>query len=156
MSDRLDELGVDQYLAECVQIEPLAIEEEFVRVPADLAYWNERYTRAVDAFHRAKIRVSKLEALLSIEHREALTANGKATEKMIEAAVESDQRLLDARDSLVNAEVEKVRLAGYCEAVRTKRDMIISIGAHLRAEMGGDPSIRSQQAGARKLRNDRG
>jgi len=49
--------------------------------------------------------------------------------------------------------VEKIRLYGVIDAVRTKRDMLISIGAQVRAEMESDPSIRERSRG-RKLVNE--
>ena len=156
---RIHDIDVDAFLAECVKIEPLAIEEEYVRMPADLAYWNERYALALEDMQRAKLRSDKLEAFLKIEHRERLVQESKSnkdikvTESTVEAAVDNDERMAQAREDLLMAEVQKVRIAGTCEAVRTKRDMLISMGAHIRAEMQGDPSIRSAQAGARAMRN---
>ena len=150
---KLRELNVEAYLADCVQMEPLAIEEEFVRMPADLAYWNERYATAYKGLALAEQRRRKLEALLRIEYREKMLADQKKpTESMVDAAVATDDRMLAARDDQIMAEVEKVRIQGVCEAVRCKKDMLISMGAHMRAEMNGDPTIRAQARDQRTIR----
>lgn len=152
--DELDEL--DTYLKDSVRIVPEAIQEEFVRLPADLALWNHRYAQAYQLFVTRKVDADRLEALLEIEHRERLTMAGKTTESQVKAAVETDSRMYDARRALIDAEVEKVRLNGVLDAVRSKRDMLISIGAHQRAEMQGDPSIRTARRGASGFDRDRG
>lgn len=151
---KLHDIDVDEYLAESVQVYPESLQEEFVRVPADLAYWNARYAEAVRAYQLSKIDLSRTESALRIEVRESLMAGGaKVTESMIEAAVVGDDRFHDCRLREVEAEVEKIRLYGVIDAVRTKRDMLISIGAQVRAEMESDPSIRERSRG-RKLVNE--
>src|ERR1700690_4016698 len=83
-----DQLG--KYLAECVQIEPLVITEEFVRLPSDMAFWNERYSNAYQAFLQAKIITEQTRNRLWGEHKnrlEVLSTRGKVTISDIEAAV---------------------------------------------------------------------
>jgi hypothetical protein len=145
--------NLDSYVTDAVTIEPLALEEEFVRMPADLAYWNNQYANALRTYQLAKRAVEQLNALLTIEHRERLNrVVNRVTEAMIDSAVQIDERMDEAKEALIHAEVDKVRIAGVCEAVRTKRDMLISIGAHVRAEMARDPVIRTQHADAREHR----
>jgi hypothetical protein len=149
---KIHELDVDEYLYESVRIEPLALEEEFVRMSADLAYWNQRYAAAVREHLTSKIAIERTASHLRIIHRERLTAENPKppTESMVEAAVNTDEQMDKARAALIDAEVEKVRLAGVLDAVRTKRDMLVSLGAHVRAEMQADPSIRSDVAAGRR------
>jgi hypothetical protein len=175
---QIHDLEIDDYLKDCTRIEPTALEEEFVRLPSDLAYWNERYSRAFKAFLCAKIDFERAEARAHIECRETLMieAVGKAAEVTvstteepkgkkapvvkvkaptvddINAATMEHPDLVKAREALLNAEVEKVRLFGVLDAVRAKREMIVSLGAHIRAEMQGDPSLREQSLGARRAR----
>jgi hypothetical protein len=128
-----------------------------VRVPADLAYWNAQYAAANERFLTAKIEAERTRSSLWLEHRAKLEDAGKKpTEKMVDAAVESDDRNYDARVALMRAEVEKGRLNGILDAVRTKRDMIVSIGAHQRAEMQGDPSLRALARNERTRRGEDG
>jgi hypothetical protein len=148
---QLNELEVEDYLADSVQIEPMALQEEYVRIAPDIAYWNARYSKALEMFLRSKIDLDTTEARQYIAHRERmLNAGAKVTKAQIEAAVTTDQQVIEARMLLVAAEVEKNRLNGVCEAVRTKRDMLVSLGAHVRAEMQGDPSLRTESADVRR------
>ena len=147
---KLHDLDVDKYLAECVQIFPEGLQEEFVRLPADLAYWNARFAEALRGFLTGKINLDRTEARCRIEERERLgAAGGKVTESMVESAVEAAPEMEKAREALMEAEVEKVRLYGVLDAIRAKRDMLISLGAQHRAEMAGDPSIRERDRAAR-------
>jgi len=150
---QLKGLTVEAYLKECVMVEPLAIEEEFVRLPADLAYWAERYALAYGVEAKAKSHRTRLHALLSIEYRESLGQSpgvGRVTEALVEAKVENDVRYIAAVNHHIDADVDLVRLKGVVDAIRTKRDMLISIGAHVRAEMGTDPTLRRDHQAARQ------
>lgn len=143
----------DDYIRECVRIAPEALEEEFVRLPADLAYWNGQYADATREHLVAKLDLDRLYARLVIEHRERLAnTNNKVTESMVESAVSNDDNYAAGRLRLIETEVDKVRLQGVVDAVRSKRDMIISIGAHIRAEMAGDPHLREEARGRRMVR----
>ena len=48
-----------------------------------------------------------------------------------------------------DADGRRLKLQGVLDAVRTKKDMLVSLGASMRAEMQGDPSIRAAHAEAR-------
>ena len=48
-----------------------------------------------------------------------------------------------AKEDLVEAESEKQKLRGKVEVVSAKKEMLISLGAHIRVEMS-DPMIRAQ------------
>lgn len=145
---KLHDLDVDEFLKDCVTIEPMALEEEFVRLPADLAYWNERYSMANRTFLRAKIDRERTEARLTIQLREELAKTmpegKKPTVDAVGAAVKDHADMNAARNAEIDAEIEKARLYGVLDAVRAKKDMLVSIGAHHRAEMAGDPRIREE------------
>ncbi len=152
---RLNDLEVDDYLAKGVEIDPLSLQEEYIRLPADLGYWSMKYANAFRVYSYARLRRKRLEALLSIEHRERLADDGKrATEGMVSVAVETDPRFAEALAGEVEAEVEKVRLWGVLDAIRAKKDMLVSFGAQLRAEMDSDPTIRASRANAKLGKND--
>ena len=119
-----------------VRIEPSVLNEEFVRLPSDLAYWNEVYANAVGALLDARRKVEETEALVYKELKSIVDDKGKApTEAHMKANVTDDLRLKLARQNEDEAEVTKVRASGVVEAIRAKRDMLISLGAHIRAEM---------------------
>jgi len=152
------------YLKDCVRIEPLALEEEFVRMPADLAYWNERYAKAVRAHLIGKIEVDRARAWARQALRIKLTnpenahmlGGGKVTEALLESFIALDPTVKEVETNEIEAESKKIRLHGIIEAIRTKRDMLISLGANMRAEMQNDPMIKNEQREAREQRKQGG
>ena len=146
---------VEDYLVASVQIEPMAMQEEYVRIAPDLAYWNDRYAKVLKSFQIAKLEVETTEARLYIQQRNAMLDEGKKpTEAQINTAVTIDPELREVKMELIMAEVEKVRIAGVCDAVRTKRDMLVSLGATMRAEYASEPSIRAQARDVRRVREN--
>lgn len=136
--------STDKYLQQCVQIDPLNISNEFTRVAAELAYWNEKYAEALRMSLHAKIQRERMHASLYFEKRKQFEAAGtKVTEAGLEAAIEVDPRYANLRDEEADANGEYARLRGVSEAVKTKKDMLVSLGAQVRAEMD-DPVIRQQ------------
>lgn len=146
--DKLKEIGAEQFLIECVDIDPIEIDEEFLRQPADLAYWHERYAQAVRRQLDAKHSVPQAEAEMYIDIRDNLIPGEKMTEPNIKAHVATSQKVIDAQAELSKAESEKQRCKGYAEAVASKGNMLQSIGAKLRIEMR-DPAVREEQVGRR-------
>ena len=134
----------DQYQRDCVEILPEAIHEEYVRLAADLGYWNAQYAAAVKAYLSSKVEADILERELYPVIRAQLEQAGKVTEKMVDAALAQSEVWEDAQRLKVTTEGEKLRLYGVLDSVRAKKDMIISLGAHLRTEMEGDPVLREQ------------
>ena len=147
----------DKYLHECTQIEPTFLQEEFVRLPADLAYWNQRYSEAYRVWLEAKHAVERHAAVMSIAIREQLmvTNKGRATISEVEQLLHRDAAYDQLKRAEIVAETEKVRLYGVLDALRTKREMVISLGAHIRAEMSNDPLIRQQRALDEEVRRSR-
>jgi hypothetical protein len=130
-----------ELLKEALEIDDGQIKAEFIRLPADMAYWNARYSDAILAHLRAKWAAETAEGECYIAQRERLEAEGKVTEKKIESAVATDPMYVAARNAEIEAEAERARLRGVVEAIATKRDMLMSLGAYIREEMR-DPLIR--------------
>jgi len=138
----LHDTSLDEYARECVQIDRHDLQGEFMRVAADLAYWNEQYAVAYGAHTRSKLEAERIEAELRIAVRERLEDAGKkTTESMVDANVTRHKTYLAARAAQIDAEEAKVRLGGYLDAIRAKREMLISLGAMVRSEMRADPTI---------------
>jgi hypothetical protein len=141
---------LDEYLRKCVRIDPLDIQTEFIRIPGDLAYWNDRYAEALREHLTSKTDLEVLKAQLQPLVRQALLdAGGKVTEAQVAAAIETHDEVIEAKHRCITAEVEKNRLFGSLDAIRSKKEMLVSLGAHLRAEMGGDPALRDQVRASR-------
>lgn len=156
--DDSDEVAADAaYLTECASVDRDDISEEFVKLPGQLAYWNARYAEALDAFLVAEANVKLIRGQRTPIVREIVkeTATGRATEAMFEAAVEEDEEVQEAVRRRIKAEVKKARMFGALDTMRAKKEVLISLGAHIRAEMGGDPLIRDEQRTISERRRDR-
>jgi hypothetical protein len=154
---------LDPDFAKCVAIEPMALQEEFSRVPSDIAYWNEVYAQAYQAWLELKLARERTWAQAYQEKQSFLLTLGKSgrgpTVGEIEAEVTQSSEYLEVRSKEIAAETEKIRTGGMVDALRSKRDMLISLGAHQRAEMQHDPSISSnrvEQAVMAARRNEQG
>jgi hypothetical protein len=166
-------IEVEDFLKDSVAIKdntPLVLQEEFMRAPVDLAYWNERFVQALKRFQGAKIGCERINARLHLEMKERLTASAKAsvadtdgkkstvkapTVGDIESAVELDAEYIAARDLVTDTECEKARIWGVVEAIKMKRDMLIQLGSHTRVEMQNDPMLRDEVRSAREFKAGR-
>lgn len=139
------DIQVDEYLLECVTIEPTMLNEEFVRIPVDLAYWHERYSEAIRAHLLAKLAYDQLRARVGLEVREEVAAAGvKKTVGDIEAMITVHPEVSAAYLDFVEADAERQAIRNRCEAVQAKREMLQSLGAKMRAEIMSDPALRDQ------------
>jgi len=147
---KIHDVEVDEYLSSSVQIEPTTIEEEYIRMPADMAYWGHRYAEAHKEFLKAKMQHDRVLARLRLEMRETLAAEGKKpTESMVDSHVELTKTWLDSKTAEIDAEANREHLRCTLDAIRTKREMLVSLGATVRAEMQANSIIRDQMRGTR-------
>lgn len=143
---------VEDALADAVRIEPVALQEEFVRLPGDLAYWGARYSDAYRAATMAELDRKRVFAKLRLSWRARLQAQGKeggsgrVTDSMVDAQVEVDDEYQGALLREAEAEVERERTKLALDAVRAKRDMLLGLGGIVRDAMRGDPQVREEQA----------
>lgn len=148
--------------ARVVAIDEAAVGYEFYAISAHMGYWGARFADASRAFLLAKARHHAVGAAAGLRIR----ADGnitmpdgrpvKLTEEAIKQAVICDAAVARAELQFIEAEAEKIRLGTLLEALRTKRDMLVSIGANIRAEMDGNPSIRREARASRSYRDDDG
>ncbi len=142
-----DDFDPAEYLGECTRIDDLALDGEFIRVPADLAYWSGRYADAHRAHLLAKHALDTTHARLHLSIKAEADINKmKMTVADLDAAVKSHDEYLGAVLDLIDADADRLRLRGALEAVAAKKDMIQSLGAKLRAEMGADPMVRADHS----------
>lgn len=138
----INDLEVDAYLYSCVTLDPTVITDEMSKVSGDFAYWANRYAKSHREFLRAKLLVKRINAQSHAEKRDLLHATrGKATVADIDSACTLDEAVQEAEAHFIECEYERENLKGTLEAVRAKRDMLITLGAHMREEMKGNPRI---------------
>lgn len=151
---KIHDLEVDQLVVDSVSIDDLQINEEYKRIPTDLAYWNTRYAKALRSHLLAKLTLDQTEARLRIVHRADLeTRTSRVTESMVEAAVMEDSEYTDAKMGTISTEADLAFCKGIAAATAAKKDVLQSLGAQIRAEIGSDLVLREQAAFARKQRS---
>lgn len=152
MFDKDDgEILVTKEMLDAVKIDDLALDEEFIRFPGDLAYWNAKYAKSLEAYLIAKHEFEVTKARLWIEIKnEELAADNKVTVDDIKCMVMLREEWEEAHLAFIRAEVQKEKMKKFTEAVSSKKDMLQSLGAKLRVELEGDPSIRHQHREARQ------
>jgi hypothetical protein len=133
----------EKLIRSATQIEPIAINEEFVRLPGDLAYWNGVYADAVRNLLDAQRLSDAGEARIREGYRAKVTE--KVTEKYLDSCVAMDADFAKLREAEDDAEANKARAAGIVDAIRAKREMLVSLGAHMRAEMQPGPTINTME-----------
>ena len=139
---KIHDLEVDEYLSECVRINSDNLQEEFCRVPADLAYWGERMADAAKDAKLAKLHREKTESVLYAKHRAELSNFGKTTEAAIRAAVVDDPAYEKAKIREIEADAAATAFKNRFWAVSAKKDLVQSLGATIRVEMQRDPLVR--------------
>ena len=137
--------NTDEYYRESCTIVPEQIHAEYVGMSAALAYWNARYADAQEVFLTAKADFDILEReLYPVVRTELEAPSVRVTEKMVETAMAQSGAWCDAKRGLAKAEADKLRAFGVLDAVRSKKEMLVSLGAQLRAEMQGDLRLREE------------
>jgi hypothetical protein len=128
-------------------IDPINLNDSFVRLPGDLAYAGALYKDAVKNYLVAKRDFQIREAELRLRTRALLKSEGsKITESIVEATVLTNPAWAEAKKKYIESEAEMTGAKLKIEAIKAKRDMLIQMGAQYREEMKADPQIRSAAA----------
>lgn len=132
---------------EVFNIDPINLNESFVRLPGDMAYAGALYRDSVQAYLTAKRDFQVKEAEIRLVTRARLKGEGsRVTESTVEATVLTNPAWSSAKQTYIEAEAEMTGAKLRVEAIKAKRDMLIQMGAQYREEMKADPQIRSAAA----------
>ncbi len=126
---------LSEYADNCVRINPDVISSEFSKTPSDLYFWNSEYAEAVDKETRAEANRKEIAATVYLELRACKEGGGKGiTEEGIKNSILVDARYKMALELEHTAAAHKLQVMGVVDAVRAKRDLLISLGATMRQE----------------------
>ncbi len=142
-------IELEPYLTECVALEPIALSEEFARLPADYARWNELLAEAYHAYLVAALNTRRVRAraTLAIRREPAVYAalyRCKITEGTIADIVALDRDVREAEDAEAAADRDRSRVRGVLSAMSRKSEALVTIGAHQRAELTLTPHLRER------------
>lgn len=150
MGKKIHDLDVDDYLYRSVSVDDLILDDELTMVSSDLAYWNTRYSEALEKHLMAKFDLKKTRAKLYIECRVRIEGRGeKATVAGIDAELDQEMDLEFAEIEAIEAEAERARLRGIADAVSAKKDVLQTKAAKLRKEMEYDIVVKQKMRDSR-------
>lgn len=132
-----------EMVASATKINPLAIHDEYIMLPAHMAYWAARHADAVEARLRAEAEADQAEAARYVYMKQQTHLDGiKLTEKLADSLVRASPEWRDSQLRVAEARGNERRLAAIVEACKAKADMLVSLGATIRKEMEGLPQLR--------------
>lgn len=107
------------------------IQSEFRMYPVLLFRWSEEKSDAELAHDVAR---AQYEEIRSTKYLTFKRTPDKITEAAMEAMLNTDKEVIEAREKLLGAKRDAETLKNYVESLRAKKDMLIQLGADLRKE----------------------
>jgi len=114
-------------------IDETNLTREYAKQAALYAYYGKLYNDADRAFMRAEASKDALYAELDIAYREELK-DEKTTEGKIKSMVITDEQYTKSVNNVIYCQYRRNTLRTILDALKMRADMMISMGAHLRAE----------------------
>ncbi len=130
----------EEPIAEALSMDPTNIKRDFVQLPGHFAFYGEKAAVAMRSQLRAKAEVKRCRARVYLDFKEDAEverADGtkrKFSEAQLDAMVETHPHVVEAGDELIECEYQKAHAYGELEALRSKRDALVSITGHVRDE----------------------
>lgn len=142
----LTEPATAEEVARATSIEPVAIQEEYAAVPSDLHRWCRILA---DADHALGVAEQGEKDFENDERVRLIEEADKAEEKPpSEDRLKAKVRAAAGYKAACRAAIEARKTKAYCfavvEAIRAKKDMLVSLGADLRAEAERELIIRDR------------
>lgn len=137
-------------IPEAARYDHNVLQEQYVRIPGDLAYYASKAARAAFLAGQAKVKKKRVESQVYVELRERWPA-GKTdegvpvTEAYLAAKVELDERVVEATDAWLRADYEAVQLSFTVDTIQEKAHSLQGLGAGVRKEMTPNPVTRSPE-----------
>jgi hypothetical protein len=129
-----------------VSIDTTDLSGEFVRIVAQISRANQLLVEAEEICEYIEHLLEVEDARLTLRYRDLLKAKGeKPTESIIDAHVKCDINRINLCNRAISARAYKSRCRREVESLEAKSSMLISLGAHIRAEMNIDPNIRGRK-----------
>ena len=121
------------------EIDKSNLSDEFSKQPSQYAYWAFRAEHAKKLKNEAKLQLEVFQARRGKDLR--LAATTKVTDKGIENLIKASEDYTKYYESYNKALYREGIFARIVDSFQQKGQMLISLGAHSRAEMGGEISI---------------
>jgi len=134
--DLNDDAGIDQN----------NLNEGLIQQPAILARWLELHVDAQEILRRSKMRRAIIEAQVFTKIKRVAFKNGeKITETAAKEKVKLEEEWQTAQSDYIGVHKDVDYLAAGLEMLRQKKDMLMSLGANLRAGLDAEPCIKGKK-----------
>lgn len=141
-------IGEDQYpydLAKDAKIVKQDLSGEFQSHAETFSFYATAYELALDHEARLKAQLDRIYAMEDYKCRtNASQANIKLTEKMVENTVLTQDAYVDATNQYLEAKKNVGLLRAAKDTLIQKRDMLMQLGALMRAEGASDISMKQE------------
>ena len=115
---------------------------EFTKFTADYSYYSYQFSIIYTEELKAKARLERIEFLLYKKYRKELgKADKKFTEKLIESSIRTDNNYILAEEEWLKCRERLVYYSNLLKVLDKKKDMLISLGAQMRAELSAKLTI---------------
>jgi hypothetical protein len=139
---KLDGADFSRELSDDIPIQSPDLDMEFVEQPERFAWWATVVELAKDRMARTKYQLERIYALKDHAVRLELTeAKAKITEKIVENSVVTSKEYQECMLDLLETKKQLGLAMAGKESMIQRKDMLISLGANLRAEGSSNISI---------------
>jgi len=119
-----------------LRIEEANVRQHYLDLPGEVAFWASRAANEANQSMRANYAYKRGRANASEQYRAQAAAVGeKMTESRLSVLVDADGTEASLYDEYLQVEAQHAKSKALLEGMRSKRDMLISLGAHIRQEM---------------------
>ncbi len=142
----------DREIRRATSIEPTAIQEEYCAVPSDLYRFASLVSERDELLDHAEQQLKSYEARRAVEIVEAVPVDEKPPgEAKIVAQIRKEKGWGEAVREVSRARRAKADAFAVLEAIRAKKEMLISLGATQRLELEREALIRDRErSGSRR------
>lgn len=107
------------------------IRDEFRKFPVLLYRYSEAKSDSERDYDNEKARFEEMKAAVYVELKNSET---KYTENHLKAAIDSDPRVIEAKNKMLTAKRTYSTLKNFVDSLVSKKDMLIQLGADMRKE----------------------
>lgn len=133
----------DSDVKRAVRIQPTAIQEEYANLPAMIHRWLTLLAHAEEQHLLAKLDLKEWEAKERLKIREVAELKGTKppTVDAIDAHIEAHEKYRQLSMAIIKTEHDRDEVFATVEALRAKKEMLISLGATMRQEIEGNREL---------------
>lgn len=129
-----------------VSIDRSDLNTEYCKVSGHLDYFGHLYAKANAAYQNVKFDLKREEYkafLVAKATVEGSRAGSQPSDKLCEAHAYQDADVIKLQEKLIEAQIELDRLKSVVDSIKTKRDMLVQLGAQMRKTMDFEPVVKS-------------